>query len=197
MRLVLTILAIAALGIALGGLSATYTISRASGIGAIEAGPWTAIPFADTSDIDPYTIAKSVIDGSVPLGATEGLSFSATSDSEGRELDLACEYSVEGSTPPARLWTLVSYQITGQDAGEPVPPAAGGVSALYSGELLRFPDGTFRIDLAGRPRPGNWLAVAGKGPFRLTLRLYDTPITGSTGINDLVMPVIRRGECLS
>ena len=103
MRLVLTILAIALVGIALGGLSATYTISRVSGVGAIEAGPWTAIPFSDTSDVDPYTVARSVIDGSVPLGATEGLSFSATSDSDGRELDLACEYVIEGSTPPARL----------------------------------------------------------------------------------------------
>lgn len=197
MRLVITILAIALCGTALGGLSAIYTISRVSGTGAIEAGPWTAVPFADTTEIDPYTIAKSVIDGSVPLGATEGLSFTATADSDGRELDLACEYAIEGATPPARLWTLVSYQISGEQAGEPVTAAKGGTSALYSGELLRFPDGTFRVDLAGRPKPGNWLAVTGKGPFRLTLRLYDTPVTGSSGINALLMPAIRRGECLS
>ncbi|GIL03320.1 MAG: hypothetical protein BroJett030_32190 [Alphaproteobacteria bacterium] len=192
MRALIVALLIAAAGLALGGASAWYTIARSQGFGAITIGPWTAIPFAGAGEIDPYTIAKSVIEGSVPLGASEGLAFNAVTDSDGRELTMRCDYEIEGATPAARLWTLVAY---GAD-GRPAQPAQGGVAALWSGAALRYPDGSFRISVSRHPRPGNWLALASGGPLRLTLRLYDTPVTGGSSLINPRMPSIRRGDCL-
>lgn len=192
MRSLIVILGIALAGLFLGGGSAWYAIKRSQGFGAISVGPWTAVPYASAGNIDPYTIAKSVVEGSVPLGATEGLAFNAITDSAGRDLDLRCNYEIEGSTPSAKLWTLVAY---GPD-GEPVSPAQGSISSYYSGDILRFADGSFRISVSRRPRPGNWLAVSGSGAFRLTLRLYDTSVTGTSQLIAPRMPAITRGDCV-
>lgn len=191
MRSLIVFLSIALAGLVMGGTSAWYAIKRSQGFGAITVGPWTAVPYASAGDVDPYTIAKSVVEGTVPLGVTEGLAFNAITDSEGSSLDLRCNYEIEGTTPTAKLWTLVAY---GPD-GEPVSPGQAGVSSFYSGDILRFADGSFRISVSRRPRPGNWLAVSGNGPFRLTLRLYDTSVTGNTQLIEPRMPTINRGDC--
>lgn len=191
MRSLIVAFAIAFAGLVLGGASAWYSIGRSHGFGAITIGPWTAIPYAGVGQADPYTVAKSVVDGSVPLGATEGLAFDANTDNDGNELVMRCDYVIEGATPSARLWTLVAYR----PDGEPVRPAQGGVSALWSGAILRFADGSFRISVSRHPRPGNWLAVGDSGRLRLTLRLYDTSVTGGSSLITPRMPAIRRGEC--
>lgn len=191
MRWIVIMVAIAVSGIAIGGASAWYSIQRSHGIGAIRIGIWLAIPFAGADEIDPYTVAKSVAEGSVPLGIAEGLAFETITDSSGEQLDLACDYRIEGRTPAARLWTLVAY---GED-GTLLDAAPGGRAALHSGVILRFADGSFLISVSDRPKPGNWMALRGDGPFRLVLRLYDTPITGGATAPDVTMPEIRRGAC--
>lgn len=193
MRLIIPIVLVLAAGLFLGGATAWYSIQHAHRIGAINIGPWTAFPFASADQVDPYTIARGVAEGTVPLGATEGLSFEAFTDSQGRELSLACEYRIEGATPPAKLWTLVTYDA----AGRPVLPAPGGRSAIYSNAVVHFPDGTFMVDVARYPRPGNWLAVSGDGAFRMVLRIYDTPVTSSAGSAPPPMPRIVRETCAS
>jgi hypothetical protein len=184
-------LLVAVLGVILGGLSAWSAIERARGQGSLAIGPWSAVVYAGASDIDPYTVAKTVIDGSVPLGATEGLTFYADTDSAGRALDLSCDYAIVGTTPQAKLWTMTAYRA---DA-TPVENAPGGRSSAWSGAVVRFPDGTFKIDLSANVRPGNWMGVAGAGPFRLALRLYDTPLISSSGVSAPDMPAIRKGNC--
>jgi hypothetical protein len=180
---------IAAAGLGLGGASAWYTLQSLDERGEIEVGPWSATPFA--GDADPYTIARTVAEGSLPLGAAEGLVFHAAADSQGRGLDLDCDYAIEGSTPPARLWTLTAYTPDGQR----IAPSPGGGSALLSKEILRFSDGTFRIAVSRWPQPGNWLAVSGDGGLRLTLRVYDTSINPVDEFQAPVMPAIERLEC--
>jgi hypothetical protein len=191
LRSILIILAIVVSGVLLGGVSAWYSIQRPHGIGAINIGPWTAFPYVGADEIDPYTIAKSVADGTVPLGAAEGLAFEAETDSSGQTLLLRCEYRIEGTTPPSRLWTLAAYNQNGNQ----VLAAPGGSSAKYSGSILRYPDGSFLISISSQPKPGNWLAVRGSGPFRLLLRLYDTPVAGSSGLGTPSMPMITRRTC--
>lgn len=193
MRSIVTLLFIALAGVALGGATAWYSLQQSHGIGAINVGPWTAFPFAGADEIDPYTVARAVANGTVPLGATEGLAFETITDSTGDALQLQCDYRIEGVTPPSKLWTLVAYDRQGFH----VRPAAGGSSAKYSGGIVRFPDGSFLISVSGRPKPGNWLALQGQGAFRLVLRLYDTPITSNSGLLAPSMPVITKGECRS
>jgi hypothetical protein len=191
LRLILTIAFVAVAGLFLGATTAWYSIQYSHRIGAINIGPWTAFPFAGATEVDPYTVARSVAEGTVPMGATEGLTFEAVTDSQGRALLRQCRYRIEGTTPPSKLWTLVTYD----DSGALVPPAPGGISTLYSNGLLRFPDGSFLISVAQKPQPGNWLAVSGSGGMRLVLRLYDTSITSSAGSVAQAMPEIVRGEC--
>jgi len=190
-RLVVNVIAIALIGLVVGGLSAWYSIQRNHGLGGIESGPWTAWPFAGGADADPYTMAKVSRDGTIPLGATEGLAFEASTDNENRELDRECDYIISGVTPPSKLWTLAAYSET----GEPVKPATGGKPAMQSGKLLRFADGSFRIAASQMPRAGNWLGISGEGKFYLVLRVYDTPVTGTSGIVSPVMPNIIREGC--
>ena len=193
MRTILFIMLVAVCGVGLGASTAWYSIQGSHGIGAINVGPWTAFPFAGQTEVDPYTVAKSVADGSVPLGATEGLSFEALQDSRGEPMRLDCTYRLEGKTPPSKLWTLVAYE----RAGRPARAAPGGQPSLYSGALLRFPDGSFTVTIASTPQPGNWLSVDGDGALRLVLRLYDTTITANTGLAPPDMPAINRVSCAS
>lgn len=191
MRLIVNIFLIVLIGLGLGGFSAWYSIQRSHAIGGITSGPWSAWPFAGGSNADPYTVAKVARDGTIPLGATEGLAFEAATDGQGRNLRLECDYTLSGTTPPSKLWTLAAYLPN----GEPVKPNAGGSAAMHSGRILRFPDGSFRIMLSRNPRPGNWLSMRGAGNFYLVLRVYDTPVTSTSGLVRPQMPGIIRGDC--
>lgn len=193
MRRILDALMIIAIGLVLGGYTAWYFLQSNQGIGGITAGSWTAWPFAGGTEADPYTVAKVAREGTIPLGATEGLAFKATRDSLGDQLSLDCDYTLSGLTPPAKLWTLAAYH----EDGRLVRPASGGSGALHSGEILRFPDGSFRIQVSERPRPGNWVSLTGDGEFYLVLRIYDTPVTSATGLATPQMPTVIRGDCRS
>ncbi len=191
MRILAKILIVLIIGFVLGGLSASYLIQRTYGLGAINVGPWSAWPFVGGAEIDPYTIARTTADGSIPLGAAEGLTFEALTDSSGSKLRQACDYVVSGKTSTARLWTLAAYGPDGElvDAGERLVPA------IFSGQTNRFPDGSFSIHISRIPQAGNWVPLGEKGEFRLVFRLYDTPITSNAGLIAPTMPDIERLGC--
>lgn len=191
MRLITNVIIVVAMGLLLGGFSAWYSIQRNHGLGGIEAGPWTAWPFAGGANSDPYTTAKVSRDGTIPLGATEGLAFEATTDNLGEPLDLDCDYTISGITPPSKLWTVAVYN----EAGKVVQPAKGNKAAMSSGKLLRFPDGSFRISVSRKPQSGNWLSVSGAGNFYFVLRVYDTPVTSTSGQVNPQMPNIIKEGC--
>lgn len=191
MRLNLQIIIVIALAFLIGGGSAWYSLRSSHAIGGIKVGSWTAWPFAGGSEADPYTAAKVAKDGTIPLGATEGLAFEADRDNSGQLLTLKCDYLLSGLTPPARLWTLAAYT----EKGEIVRPTAGAKSALHSEDILRNADGSFRISLSNTPTSGNWMGIQGSENFTLIMRIYDTPATSSTGLVSRRMPSILKGEC--
>ena len=191
MRLFLNIICVVTIGLLLGGISANYSIQRSHGLGAINIGQWSAWPFVGGSEIDPYTAAKVAADGTIPLGAAEGLAFEALSDDAGRVLRKQCRYVISGITPPARLWTLAVYETDGRNLHD----KKANNSAIFSGSLVRFPDASFLIYADASPKPGNWIPLNGAGPFKLVLRLYDTPITSSSGLVNPTMPKIEQQGC--
>ncbi|MBL4598709.1 MAG: DUF1214 domain-containing protein [Rhizobiaceae bacterium] len=193
MRSIFNLLIIFLIGLGIGSSTAWYSIQKSHGIGAINIGQWSAWPFVGGSAVDPYTGAKVVADGSLPLGAAEGLAFEAVKDEDDALLRLECTYRLEGVTPPAKLWTLVAYNTD----GSPVTPGPGGTSAKYSGNLMRFPDASFVINIGKNPVSGNWISTNGKGNFKLVMRLYDTPVTSTSGLIDPVMPKILQIGCES
>lgn len=178
-------------GLSLAGLSAYYVLENNFGTNIVKVGPWSALPFVGGKKVDPYTKSALAVSGKIPLGAAEGLSFSATRDSDGNILRTNCAYIIAGNTPISRLWTLAAYDL----AGNNLRHANGSKSAVYSGSLLRFPNSFFKISLGDSPQSGNWIPLSGDGAFKLILRLYDTPIISDIGVVSHNMPVINLRRC--
>jgi len=159
-------------------------------LGAMRIGPWTAWPEAGTQDADRYVRASLARSGDLPLGAGEGLAFTAEADSFGDALDGRCRYRVDPVVPPARWWTLTLYDENGQLVANPASRFG-----FTSAEVLRRGDGTTVISIAPEVRPGNWLPSP-KAPFSLVLRLYDTPIAAGFGReSEVSMPQVIREAC--
>ena len=193
MRYLINIFVILAIGLGVGGLSAWMAVDAENSFGSVRIGQWTSWPLAGSVDADPYTRARVAKDGSVPLGAAEGLAFFLTEDQFGKPLQRNCQYKIIGATPPARLWTL-----SVQDEKKRTIESLTGVSnTAFSQRLLRQRDGTFTINIGSQPAPGNWLSISGTGKMRIVIRLYDTPITGSAGLAEPVMPQIINRDCVA
>ncbi len=185
----LPLTAIAAL--ALGSAATLVSLQGGPGFGAVRLGAWTTWPQVGDSDIDPYARASLAIDGSLPLGAKEGLAFVATTDDDGAPLDARCDYHIFGEAPAARFWTLSAYDVDGHSR-----PNIAHRFGMTSNSLLRDSDGDFVIEAARQARPGNWLPLGEKSRFILILRAYQsrTSAVGDAyeGVN---VPSIARGEC--
>lgn len=174
------------------GLGGTWlAVDAGAGFGAVRVGPWTAYPRNGSVDADPYSRAVVARSGVMPLGLGEGLTFTARRDSAGQPLIGTCAYQVAGFVPPTRYWTIAAETPSGALIANPA-----GRHGFTSGEIVRGPDGSFAISVAPTARAGNWLPVPARERFDLVLRLYDTPISGtSTVIDTARMPTITRLGC--
>lgn len=193
MTRILYISVIFLIGLFFAGWSSKYVLDNNFGSNIINVGPWSALPFVGGQRVDPYTKSTLAITGKLPLGAAEGLVFTATTDSGGENLKLNCNYIISGDTPLSRLWTLVAYNVS----GKAIENKNGAKSGVFSGAILRFPNSTFKISLGTYPRSGNWFPLNGKGEFKLVLTLYDTPITSDIGVIRQNMPDIKLEGCES
>lgn len=184
-------LSLLVLAIAIGGGAASvwYALQAQDGIGAIAAGPWTTYPELGTPHADPYSKARIAREGVLSLGLTEGLTFVAQNDSDGGVLRRDCTYTIDGTFPPARFWTLY--------AAEPsravIQRRHLRLPALHSSEVLRRADNSVSIAVGRHPTPGNWLPVSGVGPMSFVLTLYDSPAASSSG--DIALPRIAKAAC--
>ena len=185
--------AIIILSLAIGGGSASvwYAINTFGGLGAVRLGVWVAFPLAGTPQSDPYTRARIARDAELPLGAAEGLSFTARSDSTGAPLKRQCTYRIEGSMPVARFWTLFA----GNNHVLPLVSHSWAPAGLHSRKVIYKPAGSVEIAIGPHAQPGNWLPVHGKGPLVLVLSLYDTPIASSSSISEVELPQVLRTMC--
>jgi hypothetical protein len=190
LRFVIDIAIAIAVALALGFFTAWFAVEYGRNWGTVVVGPWAAWPEAGSPNADPYAAAIIARSGEVPLGAAEGLAFTANSDSSGTPLDGRCVYRISGATPVARLWTLTAYDAEGR-----LMRNAAARTGFSSRELLRRPDGSFEIVAAPTVQPGNWLPTSGGGRLDFILRLYDTTLTSGLPTAEIVMPQISRGPC--
>jgi hypothetical protein len=176
-----------ALGVGFGLSYYALTDGRLFGVAA--AGPWLAWPDVGASAPNPYTRGHLARTAAFELGQAEGLQFTATADSSGQPLTRDCSYRIEGVTPLASFWTLVAQDGDGINIASPdVAPA------LRSSDIVRTSEGRIDINVGTSLQPGNWLELAGEGPFRLVLTLYDTAVFSGFSSNE-AMPSIIRGRC--
>jgi len=174
------------------GLGATWvTATRGVSVGTLAIGAWVARPRSGTSDIDPYTRAAVARSGELPIGAGDGIAFTAAFDDAKHPLDGRCDVVVSGVTPAARFWTLTLYDPSGQLVANSMDRYG-----FTSQEIIRGSDGSFEVRIAPRARAGNWLPTGGLDRYILVLRLYDTPVGVATRTQrDAPMPAIATTSC--
>ena len=190
-RTVLLTLATLAIAIGGGAGSVWYALNAQEGVGAVTIGSWTAYPDMGAPDADPYSKARQARLGLLPLGRAEGLAFIASRDASGAPLSRQCSYVIEGATPPARFWTLYAAD----RSLRMIAPKGSRKPALQSLAILRNPDNSFAIAVTPDAAPGNWLRVSGNGAMVLVLTLYDTPVAGVIGVEDVALPQVLRTAC--
>lgn len=190
MRLLIDIALAILVATTLGFSTAWLAVEHGRLFGSVTVGPWTAWPEAGSADADPYSVALLARSGEVPLGAGEGLAFTALTDSQGDPLSGDCVYSINGQTPAARLWTLTAYDAEGRLMVNPARRPG-----FHSREIVRRPDGSFAIIASPDVAPGNWLPIARREKLQFVLRLYDTPLTTTTEFINIDMPRIDKVRC--
>ena len=178
-----------AFGLGIG--SAVGMLDASSGFGAIRLGPWAAFPEAQTAGADPYARAHRARAGKLLYAAAEGLQFQAEDDDEGNKLSPRCTYAMDGLTPPARFWTLYAADRSLKE----LPGEGRRHPAAQSLAILRNADNSFVVSVGPDAMPGNWLAVSGRGPMVFVLTLYDTPLSGNIGIDNITLPQVLRVGC--
>lgn len=187
------VLTFVTLAIAVGGGAASvwYALEASRDLGAVDVGRWTATPDFGTPQSNPYSMARFAREGGLSLGQAEGITFTAERDSSGAGLTASCNYAVQGPVPAARFWTVYATD----PSGRPLPPVGRRAPALQSRALLHSLETPVDVAVGPDPAPGNWLAVPRKGPMRLVLTLFDTPVSGETDILDIDLPTITRSSC--
>ena len=174
------------------GLGMTWlTISRGVAFGSMTVGAWTAWPKTGSVDIDPYARATIARTGELPLGTGDGFAFYARTDDAGNVLDGRCTFTISGTTPTARYWTLALYDRNGHLVANTLDR-----HGFTSTEIVRDTAGRFTISVAPRARPGNWLPTGGIERYVLVWRLYDTPVgVASRTSKQDPMPAVTRKAC--
>jgi hypothetical protein len=180
-----------AVAIPVGFGSALWALKGEPPVGAVRIGPWKSWPGMGSQPIDPYARAIVARSGALPLGSGEGHVFVADRDDSGAALVAGCTYSVSGDSPAARMWTLTLTDL----GGVPITDEQG-ITHLTGAEVLRGADGRPTVTLSRAPVPGNWLRMPADGPVRLTLRLYDSPVSISSRTLEVKsLPSIQKVEC--
>ena len=189
MRFVLRLLLSIAVALAVGFGLSYYALTDGRLFGVAQVGPWHAWPDVGANAPNPYTRGHLARTAAFELGQSEGLQFTATTDSDGQPLTRACAYRIDGKTPLATFWTLVAQDESGINIAAPdVAPA------IRSSAIARAADGSIIVNVGTRLLPLNWLELTGEGPFRLVLTLYDTAAFSGFS-SDASMPSITRGDC--
>lgn len=181
----------AGLSLALGLWLTQRSLDRGGLFDATRVGAWSLNVRTGAIDADPYARAGLAQSGEIPIGLGEGLTLVARTDDEGRPLQARCSYKIAPRAPVARYWTLELTDLDGAPVDNPSERYA-----FRSSELLREADGTFAVFVSASAHPGNWLPVGSPRPFELVLRLYDSPVSATTGgVDKATAPKVTRESC--
>jgi hypothetical protein len=185
LAVVLGVGTVAGLGTARSMLGETLPFQK------VEIGPWSVWPRIGGKDIDPYARAILARQPHLPMGTGEGLVFIAERDEAERPLTSRCTVDIAGRMPSSRGWTLSLADTEGRTLLSETIRAA-----FTDAELTFAEDGRFTIIASRQVEPGNWLPVGDGLRYKLILRVYDTPISGTaTELRPADMPSIKARDC--
>ena len=190
MRFLAHLVLMLTIALAVGFGLSWYALTDGRVFGAFRSGPWTTWTQAGAPSPDPYSRAFLVRNASLQLAQGEGLQLVATTDSDGRQLDRACTYRIDGRTPTTTFWTLIPAADDGEMIARP-----DGPFGFHSARMARANDGSIQLYVGKTLRPLNWVEITGEGPFNLVLSLYDTVFFSGVGSGVLTLPSIIREDC--
>ncbi|MBB4076717.1 hypothetical protein GGR08_001023 [Bartonella fuyuanensis] len=171
-----------------GKLSVDYVLNYFPHFGRFTIGKWSAYPQVGTTNMDPYTQARTAKQGIISLGRTEGIKFQIWQDNQGRPFYPHCHYLLKGYIPETRLFTLYAADksLKPYTSSQKIP------FELHTDNIVYEHDGSLHINISPTPQAGNWLATVSQKKFGLILTLYDTPIISATALKKLTMPSIEK-----
>lgn len=124
------------------------------------------------------------------LSSSEAVYFIAETDSEGRQLDYKCDYTIEGKELDAYWWSITAYKDY-----RFIPNDSDRYSYTTS-NITRKEDGSWVIQASAQPRDGNWIPLGnGRGKIVICLRLYNPGDSVYRHPESVELPGIRRGNC--
>src|SRR5260370_11972615 len=108
MRFALKLLAVLVVGTALS-VAATWLSVYQFPPSRISDGPWKTNLLAGSAQSGPYRRAAVAIHGLFAFSRSESAYYTASTDSDGGQLDGRCRYDVTGPEPEARWWSITAY----------------------------------------------------------------------------------------
>lgn len=187
-RLVANILAVLAAGIALGVLSAWFTIAQSADT-RISDGPWQTNVAAGSPESDAYRRAYAAMHGLFAPDRSEAVTYTASADDAGHALDGRCRYEISGRDPDTQWWSITAYG--NDDFLIPNPAHRYSVSQV---EIRRDAGGAFSVAVGGAAREADWIPVR-PGPFTLTLRLYGPGASVLVDPAHAALPQLKKIGC--
>ncbi|MDP9142771.1 MAG: DUF1214 domain-containing protein [Pseudomonadota bacterium] len=160
----------------------------------IHNGPWRTSADTGAVDANPWSRAAVAIAGLYALSRQEAIYYTAFTDSSGDALRGECVYTVSGTTPDARWWSLTVYGADHFLVPNPENRYAVNAVNLPSAATGRI-DLTLSGDAAAIQHRADALPVPAQGAFSLTLRLYNPPPAMATQLASVPLPAIQRGGC--
>ncbi|HEY7977990.1 MAG TPA: DUF1214 domain-containing protein [Rhizomicrobium sp.] len=189
MKTALKVLAVLAIGTALG-LGATWLfVIRGTMPGGVTDGPWKTNLLIGSSGGDMRTRASVAVHGLLALNRSETIYYSTDRDSDGNTLDGTCTYIVAGRDPPARWWSITAYA-----ADDYLIPNAAKRYSVSKHSVTRNAAGEFVATVSQKHFSKDWIALQ-NGPFNLTLRLYNPAASVAADPAHAALPSIKKVSC--
>ena len=189
-RTVFKISLCAVIALILGIGSALWTIRVTSQTAWLQNGAWRVNMAIGSEALGMYSRAAVAFGGLFAMQKSEAIYFSASKDEEGRPLSSNCDYRIEGTDLDSRWWSITLY---GSDYFL-IPNNQNRYS--YNGaNLIREPDGSYRIWISNSARQGNWIPSGNEEQLHLTLRLYNPMPSVYEQPDRIDLPRIIRDTC--
>jgi hypothetical protein len=178
------------LGAAIGLGSAWYLLDNGISLDSIRLGPWLLRADAGQPIADPYTSAYVARSGHIPIRLDGAMYFLAERAGGGEPLRGECSYTVAGPALDGAWWAISLHRPDGSLIENPAKRYSFSESSIDLQD-----NGTFRIAIAPRARPGNWLPTGGHGPFVLVLRIHGPDPTYVKAPRSVPVPALELEGC--
>ncbi len=193
MTFLLRLISFSLLALVIGIGSAWYMIDNGAFFATSSIGPWQTWSNEGRLDADPYTRARMARSGRLPVTGSTALYFTASEDSEGSRLSSECDYEISGRPINSLWWSIAAYDGEGQFIRNKAERYS-----FNSKNIALLPDGSFKIRLAPKARPGNWLPSDEADDPMLILRVFRPQNNAEAGSRDTraeILPSITRLDC--